>query len=1120
MSSIAAWAPLVAEVLGLPPERVPDAVRTGSFVGLGGTSLQAIALVSQGQHRLGLDLDIARVLATGPLGEALEAATDYVETAPLPTDPARGPVRRELLPGQKAMLAAHVLGQDQPYRLMFTLEPPAPLDPDRTRDALRALAARHESLRTMFVRDSSGPGRIVLPVPHRPRLLHQALPEGADAVRTVHELYGRGAGDLLRPFEAPPVAFVLTQAGERSLLTLLAHHTVVDGWSIGVLCRDFVELYQNGGGAAAGPSPEWIASRLAAADPAGALDRVAARLAGAPRTVALPTDLPPVTEADGHGARLVFALSGAATAAATALARRSRTTVTTVLMSAWALAVARRAGLDDLVLGVPAAGRFEAGMAGIVGLCTRVVPVRCRAGDQLSGLGFLRGTAGALADAVADADLPFERVVGGLGVATDPGHNPLAQIGFAAHHELVPDAFAAGEQTWRIHEGYCHGAVFDVLLYLQAWSDRPRLALEYATSVLTAADAGELAESVQAVLIELAADPEAELARVTGLSPGQLRRLRALGDGAEFDTTGDIWSAFERHARESPDATAITDVATGTTLRYRELHERALAQAALLHECGVRPGDLVALELARSAAEAVAVLGILRLGAGYVAVDQAATAEWRAHLVAAAAPVARIGDHPGIDPVWTDTVDCPAAGAGDVAALPPFAARPAGTAYVAFTSGSTGAPKGVVVPHRAVLRLAADHRMIADPAGSAMLRLAPLAFDASTLELLVPLVNGHAVTVYPPGEATPHDLTEFLRTNPVSHAWLTSGFFHLVADHRPDAFRGLRQLFTGGGVVSPAHVRRVLEHCPGLRITNGYGPTENTTFTATFDVDAPHEVPDPLPIGTPVRGTRLYVVDPAGRAVAPGAIGELRTAGWGLADGYLGEPERTAESFVRGPGARRYRTGDLVRWGADGFLRFLGRNDRQVKIAGHRVELVDVERRIRELPGVLDVVVFLAGDGPTNARLCAAVKGDAPVPVLRQAVEPGLAPYARPQRWFSVEEFPLDRNGKVDLRTLAARSHTPQATEPGPARAAVMSVSLADLEELVAAAWIVALGTDDFDLDEAFFDIGGDSLSLAVARKLIQQRLGRQLPLTDLYRFPTVQALAAHLHAHISGVAA
>jgi amino acid adenylation domain-containing protein len=1105
MTVLADWIPLVAGVLGMPAEEVGARAREESFTALGGTSLQAIGLTASGQRELARYVDVARLLASVPLAQALSGARDFVMTAPEPADPAAGPSHRDLLPGQKAMLAAHLAGRDQSYHLMFTVRPPTPLRLDRTMTALRALTARHESLRTMFGEDQR---RIVLPASHTPRLLHQSLPSGVDAVRAVHDLYAPRAPELLRPFERPPVVFVRTCVGEDTLLTVLVHHALADGWSIGVLWREFARLYEDGPAAlpADGPSPEWIGSRLAAREAAGDLDaalaRVADRLDDAPLVATLPTDQRRADEADGRGARVVFSLPPEVAGGVTRLARRCRTTVTSVLLSAWALAVARRIGSADLVLGVASAGRPEAGMADIIGLCTRIVPVRGRIDDAATVTEYVRATAEALAGAVADADLPFARVVSGLAETVDASRNPVAQLGFAAHHELVPDEFTSASGSWQVHEGHCHGSVFDVLLFVQSWSSRPRLAVEYATSAQTAADIGELAESFQATVAELAAHPDAVLDRVTGLSGGQLRRLRELGAGASVDTGDDLWSRFERQVAHRPDAVAVVD--GGITMTYRELRAHAVTQAELLRGRGVRAGDRVLLEVPRSAAEVVAVLGILSVPATYVAVDPTATVAWRAQIADAVSPAARLGGAED-DPVFCGVRRCPLVDVNqdrDDVAAEERSTDAAAAAYISFTSGTTGVPKGVVVPHRAVLRLADDEALFADAAGSRMLRLSPLAFDASTLELLVPLANGTTVVVYPPGEPTPNGLTEFLRATDVTHAWLTSGLFHLVADHRPDAFSGLRQVFTGGGVVSPEHVRRVLQECPGLRVTNGYGPTENTTFTAVCHVDGADEVPDPFPIGGPVCGTGVWVVDGNDRLVPPGAVGELRATGAGLADGYVGDPERTALSFTERAGEREYRTGDLVRWGADGRLRFLGRADRQVKIAGHRVELVDLERRIRERDGVLDAVVFLADD-----KLCAAVKAeDGVLAEVRAAVEPELASYERPQRWFTVAEFPLDRNGKVDLRALGALAVPASGRdEPPTARPAV------DLEELITGAWTEVLGTDDFGFDEAFFDVGGDSLTIALVRRRLQEHLGRPVSLTDLYRFPTVQTLAKHL---------
>jgi amino acid adenylation domain-containing protein len=1098
----AGWTPLIAEVLGVEVEEAANRSRLESFTALGGTSLQAIALVALGQRELSLDVEVARLITAMPLADALSGAVEFVPTEPPAA--AGDLVSRELLPGQKAMLAAHLAGRDQSYHLMFTVRPPMALSVAETTAALRALTTRHESLRTMF-RQEQSVRRVVLPASHPPRLVHQTLPAGCDAVEAVHALYGRQAAELLRPFEQPPVVFVRTCVGDETLLTLLVHHSVSDGWSIGVLLREFAQLCSGAEVGPVAPSPDWIGSRLASRSDSGALDaalaRVRERLDGAPLVAALPTDRGHV-EPDGRGERVVFSLPADVAGAVERFARSCDTTETSVLLSAWALALTRRLSVDDLVLGVAAAGRFEAGMENIVGLCTRIVPVRCRIPDDLAS-SYVRSVARALADAVSDADLPFARVVEGL-AEVDGSRNPVAQFGFAAHHELVPDEIATARGPWQVHEGYCHGSVFDALLFVQAWSARPRLAVEYAASAQTAADMGELAESFLAVLVELVR-PEVALRQISGLSEGQLRRLRELGSGAEFTGATEYWARFSRQADLRPDAVALVD--GDITLTYKELRDRAFAMAGLLRERGVRAGDRVLLEVPRSADEAVAVLGVLSLPATYVAVDPTATVPWRTRILEAVSPAVRIG---GVadDPVFSGVTRCPIATAGSAGSAGDHVGDPSVPAYVSFTSGTTGVPKGVVIGQRAVLRLADDENMFVDAADARVLRLSPLAFDASTLELLVPLANGWTVVVHPATEPTPNGLAQFFQSSGVTHAWLTAGLFHLVADHRPDAFRGLRQVFTGGGVVSPAHVRRVLTACPGLRVTNGYGPTENTTFTTVCHVDGVDEVGDTFPIGNPVSGTDVWVVDAADRLVPPGAVGELRTTGAGLADGYLADPERTAQSFTVRSGMREYRTGDLVRWGEDGRLRFLGRADRQVKIAGHRVELADVERRIKAHDGVLDAVVFLAGE-----RLCAAIKagddktGDDVVAAVREAVE--LAPYERPQRWFAVTEFPLDRNGKIDLRALAG------VAVPAPAPVTAVSV---DFEEVIAGAWVEVLGTDDFEFDEVFFDVGGDSLTLALVRRRLQENLGgRPVALTDLYRFPTVQTLAKHLRTVVSG---
>ncbi|WP_377267917.1 AMP-binding protein [Peterkaempfera sp. SMS 1(5)a] len=308
-----------------------------------------------------------------------------------------------------------------------------------------------------------------------------------------------------------------------------------------------------------------------------------------------------------------------------------------------------------------------------------------------------------------------------------------------------------------------------------------------------------------------------------------------------------------------------------------------------------------------------------------------------------------------------------------------------------------------------------------------MLRLSPLAFDASTLELWGALLTGATLEVYTEPLPSPTELGEFLVEREVTVAWFTAGLFRLLAEFAPDSLRGLRQVLTGGDVVPHEHVARLLERHPGLVVTNGYGPTENTTFTTTHSVTRPQDVDGPLPIGTPLMGTRVHVLDDRGRLLPPGAVGELYTSGEGLATGYVGDEAETARRFGWfSPDLveRLYRTGDLVRFDGRGRLRFLGRADDQVKLRGYRIEPAAIGATIAQLPGVQDALVFAVGADSATKRLVAAVvpaEGESPAPnALRLALEEQLPSYMVPALWTVVETLPLTRNGKVDRKALAA----------------------------------------------------------------------------------------------------
>ncbi|MFJ8495613.1 amino acid adenylation domain-containing protein [Streptomyces sp. NPDC094038] len=1130
--AIEAWEPLLREVLHYA-EPSAGAWAEAGFGELGGSSLQAYHLVALGERRLGWVLDLTRLLSSAPLGEVL-AGAQPVAARPVPAPP---PGDRPLLPGQSQMLTAHLADRDVAYRLMFSVAAEE-LDGPRVAAALQALAARHESLRTRFVAEGDEFVRRVLPQWRVPVRELELPAGGASPAERMQTLVAPVAGRLLRPFEQPPwCAFIGRSDAARDVLTLVFHHAIVDGWSIGVVLREFAEHYRKGRFAEpVAPVPDSALSRYRARIDSGHLAkdlrRVAQRLADAPTELQLPRTAGAESELfDPNGKRLPIVLPPEVRDAVETVARRAGVRRSVVLLAAWTLVLARRAGVDDLVLGMPVSGRFRADQFDAVGLLTRVAPIRLRVDPDLTVEGCLRAVAADYESAVQDSETPSEDIVRYLGARPVRGSNPLTQFAFAAHDELVPASLDLAGTPAEVIEGHCGGSVFDAILYLQRWGDRPALAMEYSAGRVGPQTATALAGALLATLLEFERTPAALIGGLTGLSAAERARIAALAGTAPRTTDGPegLWDRFAATAERCPDAVAVTDPAGGCTLTYRQLERAAARYSAVLRRAGVGAGDRVIVQVERSAAEVVAVLAVLRSGACFVPLPQEMADTWRAEvLLASGAQVVVSSSDRRRD--WPERVRTLAAWQPDGApqedagpAAEPHPRVSGSSAYISFTSGTTGTPKGVEVPDRAVIRLAADTGLLRpaddeDPGRRrTMLRMAPLSFDASTLELFHPLLNGDRIAILPPGPASPQAICGFLGEEGVTHAWLTAGIFRLVAQFEPASLRSLRQLLTGGDVVSPDRVRTVLEACPGLWVSNGYGPTENTTFTTVHHMVSADEIGGTVPIGRPIAGTGVLVGDRTGRPVPPGTDGELYATGLGLAHGYVADAERTTAAFVEVPwlsGERAYATGDIVCWNEAGELLFRGRRDRQIKVRGHRVELAAIESQIRSWPGIVDADVSAVGEDRTDRSILAAVVG--PERSALQGLIPSLAErfpsYSVPDLWCLVPSLPLNRNGKVDTEALASQALATERFLAAPVSTAPSAFAGDDVVEEVAGIWRQLLGGDAFHYDEAFFDAGGDSLQLTEMRNALRKRYpGVRITSVDIYRAPTVNKLAAHI---------
>ncbi|MEO3808651.1 non-ribosomal peptide synthase/polyketide synthase [Sphaerisporangium sp. B11E5] len=1100
---------LFGEVLGAGRVGTDD-----SFFELGGDSLLAMRLVVRVRAVLAVEVTIRDLFAAPTVAGLARLVEDGRGSGPRPALTARE--RPDVVPlsyGQQRMWflsGLEAAGAGAAYNAPLALHLTGDLDVAALEAALADVAGRHEILRTVFPETGGVPRQEIMDGGTPLRVRH-VTPDEAPAV--LAQVMAQGF-DLAR--DRPWRAELLVTGADEHVLALVAHHIAVDGWSMGVIARDLRDAYA---ARCRGAAPAWSALPVQyadyalwqrevlgdAGDPASLageqLGYWREALAGLPEETALPVDRVRPAVPSFRGGSVPVRVDAATHAALVEAARRGAVTLFMAVRAALAMTLSRLGAGTDIPVGTAVAGRGDSALDDLAGFFVNTLVLRTDVSGDPTFAELLARVKETDLAAYAHQDVPFERLVDELSPERSLARHPLFQVMLVLQN-TPPATWELPGLTVRAEEAEAP-ARFDLSVTLTEHRDGQGAPggitgdLSYPADLFDATTARALAARLVRVLEQVAADPSLRAGDLDVFDEDERRRVLEEWNST-FHPVPDVTlpGLFADRVARAPGAVAV--VSGDVTLTYAELDERSGRVARWLHGRGVGPEDRVGVVMDRSADLVAVLLGVVKAGAAYVPLDASHPVD-RLRAVAAEAGLALVladRDLPSLHAVPVTEALAGPAGAVDVPLSPD------GLAYVMYTSGSTGVPKGVSVTHGNVAAFVLDRCWRADVLERVLVQ-ANHAFDASTYEIWAPLAHGGTLVLMPPGTADAAARGRVIARHGVTNVHATAGLFRVLAEESPEIFAGVREVSTGGDVVSSAAIHALLKAHPGLVVRTTYGPTETTAFTTQLAFAAGDDIPASVPLGLPMDNSRAYVLDERLRPVPPGVVGELYVAGAGLARGYASRSALTAERFVACPfglGGRMYRTGDLARWTLDGRLLFAGRADDQVKIRGFRIEPGEIEAVLTAHEGVDQAAVIVREDQPGAKRLVAYVVpagAGAPADALREAVAAVLPGYMVPAAVVTVERLPVTVNGKLDRASLPVPVYeTTRGREPGtPAEAALCAL------------FAEVLGLDEVGVDDSFFELGGDSIMsmLVVARA---RRAGLVVTARQMFEQRTPAALA------------
>ncbi|MBC9909503.1 non-ribosomal peptide synthase/polyketide synthase [Chitinophaga varians] len=1096
------------------------------FFALGGHSLLAIRLISAIRKQLQLEVTIGDVFdhpTIGGLAVLLESRKGTAQAPDLLRK--ERPANIPLSFSQERLWFIDQVEGSLHYHLPTVLRLKGPLDTDALARSAQAIINRHEVLRTVITSSDGQSWQHILPQDRWRMEIYEepAFRKDTTALHAFVEELITTPFDLSADHMLRIQLIVLSR--EEHILVATLHHIASDGWSTGVLVKELAAFYE---AFAAGREPElaplelqyadyaiWQREHLSGEVLAKQLGYWEQKLSGV-AALQLPLDYPRSAVQSNRGATTTFMLDRELSDQLHALAKQEGATIFMTLLAAFQVLLYRYSGQDDICVGSPIAGRTRQELEGLIGFFINTLSLRSDMSANPSFTALLQQVKQTTLDAYAHQEVPFEKIVEVVAKDRDLSRNPIFQVALVLQN--LPDVpeLKLGELIMT-EEGAEHTtAKLDLTVLFREGPEGLGASVEYCADLFHASTIERMMSQFKRLLQAIVNAPQTPVAALPLLDAADEKVLLE-----DFNNTAIAYPAdqtivqlFAVQARQRPNDIAV--LFREEKITYRELDEWSDRLALYLQQQGVKEEMMVPVCIPRSPEMMVAILAILKAGGAYVPLDPDYPAERISFMLEESNSHISLTVSPYVARLEAERPEMTHLCIGELyKILPPYQEgvvqnklNAGSLAYVMYTSGSTGKPKGVLVTHRNVTSLVMQPNYVSLQPTDAILSAGSLSFDATTFEYWGALLNGGRLVLSPENNLLDTEvLKQELYGKQVTVLFITTGWFNQLVDTDVSVFAHLHAILTGGEKMSEKHVVRFRTAYPDIRISNIYGPTENTTFSLSYPI---HEkgLTVNTPIGMPLNNRTAYILDAALQLVPVGVAGELYVGGDGVARGYLNREELTAERFIphpfsKTPGDRLYKTGDMARWRPNGAVEYLGRQDDQVKVRGFRIELGEVESVLLQYPHVSQTVVIAKAGENGNKRLLGYIvpKGDFERDKLVAWLRERLPDYMMPSYLIPLEKLPMTVNGKVDKKALPDPDTIIQSSQDYVAPATPTEKALADF-------WKEQLEMERVSIHDNYFEAGGNSLLAIHLIALIRKQLAGEISISDIFDYPTIAELA------------